>query len=679
MRLSFALALLVLGALSALGQTAAPPASASGIDPTSLDRTCKPCDDFWRFANGGWIDRNPIPARYPSWGTLSVMTEANRERLRTLLENAAASAPTTSNPNIKKLGNFYSSCMDTAAIDAAGLKPLDASLKRIDAIADRGTLKSTLLQFQKDGRIGPFGIGGGPDLKDSQQIIITVMAGGLSLPERDYYFKSDDRTTKIRDEFLVHVQRMLVLSGHPEEQAAAEARQILAFETKLADATMTNVQRRDPYARYHKMTLSGLAELAPALDWKAALQLLQLPEASPINVSEPDFLKRVQQQLADESLDTWKVWLRWRVIHAAAPTLAKPFYDENFRFSSTVLTGVREQLPRWQVCSTQIDQSMGDALGALFVEKHFPPAAKARMNELVENLRATLRDSLQKADWLEEDTRKNAVAKLNAFVAKIGYPDRWRDYSSLTITPNSYFANVHASLVLNREYQLAKVGKPVDRNDWGMTPPTVNAYYNPPRNEIAFPAGILQPPLFDMNADDAVNYGAIGAVIGHEMGHGFDDQGSKFDAAGNLKNWWTDQDRKKFETRAGCVIDEFNTLEVGDGLHHNGNLVVGEAMGDLGGLTLAYRAWQRSLQGKPAPPVIDGFTAQQRFFLAFARAWGTHMRPEATRLRLNTDPHPLAKFRANGTLQNMPEFFEAFQCKAGDPMVRPKDKQCQLW
>jgi putative endopeptidase len=378
-------------------------------------------------------------------------------------------------------------------------------------------------------------------------------------------------------------------------------------------------------------------------------------------------------------LSDWKTWARWRIVSRAAEHLSKAFRDQDFHFSSTVLRGVKEQQPRWELCTNTLDRSLGDAVGQLYVRRYFPPEAKRRALELVENLRAALSEQLDSSEWLAAETRKNAVAKLAAFTAKIGYPDRWRDYSGVKIGRGSYFENVRAAALANRLYNLAKIGKPLDRNDWGMTPPTVNAYYNSLRNEIAFPAGILQPPFFDMSADDAINYGAIGAVIGHEMGHGFDDQGSKFDAEGNLKNWWTAEDRAKFEARAACVVEQFDTLDVGEGLRHNGKLVVGEALGDLGGLTLAYKAYQRSLRGKPAPPAIDGFTADQRFFLAFARGWAGQHRPEAQRLRLNTDPHPLYKFRANGTLQNMPEFHKAFHCQPGDPMVRPPDKQCKLW
>jgi endothelin-converting enzyme/putative endopeptidase len=471
---------------------------------------------------------------------------------------------------------------------------------------------------------------------------------------------------------------MLVLAGDKPEVAAAAAKTVLDFETALAGATMTNVARRDPYASYHKMDFAALQALTPDFDWKPLFKQFNLPETTSIDVGEPEFMKKFNAQLKAVPLADWKTYLRWHVITTAANHLGKPLADEDFRFSQGVLSGVKEQLPRWQQCANTIDRTMGDVLGQAFVKKHFPPAAKKRMTELVENLRVTLAAELSTATWLAPETKAAAVAKLNAFVAKIGYPDRWRDYSAVKVDRATYYEDVRAAALNNRLYQIAKIGKPIDRNDWGMTPPTVNAYYNPVMNEIAFPAGILQPPMFDLSADDAVNYGAIAAVIGHEMGHGFDDQGSKFDAEGNLKNWWTPEDRKKFDLRAACVIDQFNTMEVEGGQHHNGKLVVGEAMGDLGGLTLALKAYRRALKGKPAP-VVDGFTGEQRFFLAFARVWASQDRAESARLRLNVDPHPLPKYRANGTLQNMPDFHKAFQGQAGDAMVRPVEKQCKLW
>ena len=674
--------MLTLKGLAALfllaGLAAAQQAPASGIDRSHLDPTCKPCDDFWRYADGGWLDKNPIPARFPSWGTGPVLAQQNRERLHAILDAAAQDASAKPGSNEQKIGDLYTSCLDTNAIDALGFQPLKPPLDRVAAIQSPAALKAALVAFDRLERPGPFDLIAIQDFKSSKETIAGIAAGGLSLPDRDYYVKDDPRSKHIREEFVKHVAKMLELAGDSPESAAASAATVLSFETVLAQATLTRVARRDPYASYHRINLSGLSALAPNFDWKPLLLQFGLSESTPINVTEPEFIKAFSHQLDALPLADWKTWLRWRLFDGSASDLAQPFRDEDFHFNRTILNGVTEQQPRWEICTIAVDRELGDALGERFVQKYFPPESKKRMLELVANLRTALGEELKEADWLTPETRRNAAAKLEAFYAKIGYPDKWRDYSGVTITRKSYFGDVTATTLDNRLYRLSKIGQPFDRNDWGMTPPTVNAYYNPPRNEIVFPAGILQPPMFDASADDAVNYGAIGAVIGHEMGHGFDDQGSKFDASGNLTNWWTPDDRKKFEQRAACVIGQFNTIDVGGGLHHKGELVVGEAMGDLGGLTLAYRAYHRSLGGKE-PPVIDGFTGDQRFFLAYARAWATQFRPEAARMLLDSNPHPLPKFRCNATLQNMPEFQKAFGCKLGDAMVRPADQQCRLW
>lgn len=648
----------------------------SGIDKEAMDTSCKPCDDFFRFVNGKWLDKNPIPKRFADYGTFRVLTEANRERTRVLLESVANDRNATG--DAKRLGDYYASCIDTAAIDAAGRKPVDPYLAKIDAISDRAGLKAYLAAAQREIPLGPYLVASSPDLKDADTTIAVLAVSATSLPERDYYFSADDKTKKIREEFLKHVERMFGLIGETQERSAAASKTVLALETAVAQKQLTNIERRNPYNLYHKMDLAGVAELAPEIDWKSIFSNLEIPASTPINVTEPEAVKTVNAMLSSAPLDDWKTWLKWRLLNATAPALSKPFRDESFYFRSTVLTGVTEQLPRWQTCANAADRGLGDALGQLFVAKHFPPQAKKRMLELVENLRAALGEELQNSTWLSPETRKNALAKLKAFTPKIGYTDKWKDYSAIKISRTNYFENVRAVSNWARTFNLRKIGKPVDRTEWGMTPPTVNAYYSPVRNEIAFPAGILQPPFFDMEADDAANYGAIGAVIGHEMGHGFDDQGSRFDARGNLKNWWTDADRKEFEKRAACVIEQFDSIDVGDGLRHKGKLVVGEGLGDLGGVTIAYKAYKRSLNGKEAP-VIDGFTGDQRFFIAFARVWARAHTPEDLRLRLNTDPHPIAKWRAIGTLQNVPEFHQAFSCKQGDFMVRPPEKRCRLW
>ncbi len=516
------------------------------------------------------------------------------------------------------------------------------------------------------------------DPENADQVIAGIAVGGLSLPDRDYYFRDDARSKMIRDEFVQHVQRLLQLLGDSPEAAAAAAKTVMDFETALAKVTLTNVARRDPYNRVHKMDFGSMEALAPAYDWKGAFQLLKVPTTVAVNVSEPEFLKEFNRQLQNAPVETWKTWLRWRVIDDRADYLAKPFYDEWFHFERTVLSGVTVQQARWKVCVSSTDATLGEALGRLYVEKHFPPEAQRRMQDLVANMRAALGEELQSAEWLAPETRVNAIRKLATFDPRIGYPVKWHDYSGVQVTRGNYLADKESAIVDERRLNAAKIGKKLDRTEWSMTPPTVNAYYTSARNSITFPAGILQPPFFDMEADDAVNYGAIGVVIGHEMGHGFDDQGSKYDADGNLKNWWTDQDRAQFEKRAACIVNQFDSIDVGEGQHHTGKLVTGEAMGDLGGATLAYKAYHKSLNGKEAP-VIDGLTGDQRFFLAYARVWAANQRPEAMRRQLATDPHPLAKFRTNATLQNMPEFQRAFACKLGDPMVRPAADQCKLW
>ena len=653
-------------------------AESGGFDRANFDPKCKPCEDFWRYANGGWIDRNPIPARKSSWGTMSVLSEANNERMRAILESARTSkAPAGSSE--RKIGDFYAACVDTGSIEARGLKPLEPYLNRLAKVGNREDLAAFITWIHAETPVGPFRVYAAQDRANSAETIPNVGIGAMSLPDRDYYLSTDERQKKIRVEFVSHVGAMFKLMGDTEEAASRNAAFILAFETRFAEVELARAERRNPYASYHPMDFAGLGALTPNFDWRPVFQLLGVPQATRLNVVRLESMKLFNDRLVAESIDGWKTWLRWRIVTNAAAYLPKAFSDEDFRFSSGVLRGVKEQEPRWQVCAKAVDGALGEALGEIYVQKHFPPAAKKRMNDLVDNMKATLREELASAAWLSPETRSNAVKKLDSFGPKIGYPDKWRDYSAVRVNRKQYFEGVVSAENVEQRRNLAKIGMPLDKTEWHMTPPTVNAYYNPPRNEIVFPAGILQPPMFDMSADDAINYGAIGAVIGHEIGHGFDDQGSKYDADGNLKNWWTAEDRKSFEERAACVSEQFDTLDIGGGQRHNGKLVLGEALGDLGGLTLAYRAWKRSLQGRPEPAAVDGMTADQRFFLSFARVWAVHHTPEAADLRLKTDPHPLGKFRANGTLMNMPEFHRAFSCKLGDRMVRPAGKQCKLW
>ncbi len=663
----------VLLALSAL--CAAQTGTKKGVERAMLDPTCKACDDFYRYATGGWTDKNPIPADRSSWATFTELAEANLEREKTILDASSAAGATGDQ---KRLGDLFQGCMNTEAIDAAGVKPLQALFSRIDAISTRQDLVATLSSLQSDAISPVFGIGSTPDPDDAGQIIAGIDAGGLSLPDRDYYFRDDAATKKIRDAFLLHVAKLSELAGQTPSAAAATATTVFDFESALAQATLTRVQRRDPYLTTHKMSFAQTKELAPDYDWAGTFGVLNIPNGVAIDVSQPDFMRAMNKQLVSVPVETWKTWLKWRLLSGRAPSLSAAFRDESFHFNSTVLNGVAQQQPRWKQCADVANTTLGDALGRLYVDKYFPAESRRRVQELVTNMRAALGDQLKASDWLEAETRKNAVAKLEAFDARVGSTVKWRDYSNVQVSRDNYFAALESASRAGRAFNLAKIGKPVDTTQWAMTPPTVNAYYDPQRNSITFPAGILQPPFFDANADDANNYGAVGAVIGHEMGHGFDDQGAKYDAAGNLKDWWTAQDKANFEKRAACVTEQFETTDMGGGQHHNGKLVTGEAMGDLGGLTLAYKAYHKSLGGKAAP-VIDGFTGDQRFFLAFARVWATNMREERARTLLATDPHPMAKYRVLLTLQNMPEFHAAFGCKPGDAMVRPVAKQCKLW
>jgi putative endopeptidase len=523
-----------------------------------------------------------------------------------------------------------------------------------------------------------FAFGQMQDFTDSTQVIGVAYQGGLGLPDRDYYTKTDARSQKIRDEYVQHMARMFALLGESEAAAAADAKAVMGLETRLAEASMTRVERRDPDASYHPMTPAALQELTPHFAWDRFLAATKAPSFTTINVGQPKFLEAVDRALADVPIATWRTYLRWRLIDDAAPALPAAFVKEDFDFNQGVLQGTREMQPRWRRCVAATDRALGFALGKRFVEEKFPPEAKARADRMVRNLIAALRDDLETLPWMSPATRKAAIAKLDAFTPKIGYPDKWRDYSAYHVDRASYVVNVLQGRAFATRQNLDKIGKPVDRTEWGMTPQTVNAYYNPTRNEIVFPAGILQPPLFDAHADDAVNYGGMGAVIGHEMTHGFDDEGRKFDGKGDRRDWWTPEDAKNFLARAACVEQQFAGYVVEGDLHENGKLVLGESIADLGGLTIAYRAYHMALGGKTAP-VIDGFTGDQRFFLAWAQAWASQARPQFERMQVTVNPHPLGRFRAIGPVSNMPEFAKAFDCQAGDPMVRAGAARCKIW
>jgi len=647
-----------------------------GFDPSNLDKTCKPCDDFYQFAMGGWMKANPIPPEYSVWGSFSQLADKNQMNLREILE-AAAGAKAAPGSNEQKIGDFYASCMDTAAIDAAGTKPIEPELTQIAAVQTLADLQAETARLHSRGVGALFRFSSTQDAKDSAQEIAAAFQGGLGLPEREYYLKPDEKSAKLRDAYVKHVANMFALLGDPGDVSGAQAAAVMKIETALATASMKNTDLRDPDKTYHKMTLADLRPVTPNFSWGAYFKAVGHPELKEINVGQPEFFKALDAQLAGTPTEDWKSYLRWHLVNAAAPSLSEKFVNEDFEFRGKTLTGAKEIQPRWKRCVQATDRNLGEALGQVYVQKYFPPAAKARALEMVHNLLAALKDDLQTLPWMGPETRAQATAKLEAFMLKIGYTDKWRDYSALKMERRSYAENTVRSAEFDFARRLNKIGKPVDRTEWGMTPPTVNAYNNSSMNEIVFPAGIMQPPFYDPNADDAVNYGGMGAVIGHEITHGFDDHGSKFDGKGNLKDWWTPEDLKNFNARAKCVSDQFDGYAVDGDLHENGKLVLGESIADLGGLAIAYAAYEKSLQGKPRPPDKDGFTPEQRFFLGWAQVWGANQRIEYARLMANTNPHPLGRFRGNGPLSNMAEFAKAFGCKHGDAMVR--EQACKIW
>jgi putative endopeptidase len=673
----FAVILLVAGSLGVLRAKGAGQEGSGGwgFSEANLDRSCKPCDDFNQFAMGGWMKNNPIPAEYPNWGSFTMLADRNQTVLRTILEDATK-ANAAAGSNQQKIGDFYSSCMDTRAIEAAGVKPLAADFAAIERVKSTSELEPLLARLQQTGAGYLFRFGSTQDLDDATQVIAEINQGGLGLPDRDYYTRTDGKSVELRKDYQAHVAKMFTLAGDPEEKAAAQAKTVMALETALANASMSRVQMRDPHAVWHKMTLPQLKELAPGWNWEAYFRQRNTPEFTAINVSQPDFFRETNRLLTATPLDDWKTYLRWHVLHASATQLSDTLVEENFNFYGNKLSGTKQLQPRWKRCSQSVNRNLGEALGQVYVEKYFPPEAKAHARVMVMNLIAALKSDIPALGWMGADTRKAALEKLEAFQIKIGYPDKWRDYSALAVDQGSYLANERRAIAFENARELNKIGKPVDRGEWQMTPPTVNAYYDATMNEIVFPAGILQPPFYDPKADDAINYGGMGAAIGHEITHGFDDEGSQFDAKGNLRDWWTKEDRKNFDERAGCVQKQFDGYEVEPGLHENGKLVLGESIADLGGLAISYAAYEKSIEGK-RPATLGGFTPEQRFFLGWAQVWGANLRPENARLMANTNEHPLPKFRTNGPLSNMDLFAKAFGCKKGDSMVR--ETVCKIW
>jgi len=689
---SFFLIVALLSALSLQAQTESPTQPVQSVspvkqnppplDPKNLDTSVEPRDDFYLYANGGWLKRNPVPPEYSRWGSFSELEEKNNEALHKIAEKAENTrADATTAPEIQKVGDYYASGMDEKTIESARTKPLEDELKRIDAIKDRSDLLKAIAHLHTIGVDAFFQFGSGQDAKDSTREIAQAVQGGLGLPDRDYYIKTDEDSNKKRAAYIEHVTKMLTLLGETPGKAAEDAKKIMAFETALAKASRTRVELRDPQKNYNKMSPADLQKLTPDWNWSEYFSAINLTEPGDINVGQPDFFKGANAALTKTTIDDWKTYLRWHLINATAPELSKDFVNEDFNFKETTLRGTKQIKPRWKRVVISTDGAIGEALGKLYVSENFPPEAKARALELINNLKEALADRIKTLEWMDEPTKQAALKKLAAFTVKIGYPDKWRDYSTLNVDRGPFVLNSIRAGNFEAKRELNKIGKPVDRTEWGMTPPTVNAYYNPKMNEIVFPAGILQPPFFYAKADDAINYGGIGAVIGHEMTHGFDDQGRQYDDVGNLRDWWSADSAAKFKERSQAVVTQYSEYEPLPGKHVNGELTQGENIADIGGVKLAYAALQKALDKNPGArdKKIDGFTPEQRFFLSFATIWKSKQRDQDLELRLNTDPHSPARYRVNGPLSDSADFQKAFNIPDDSPMVRAPEKRVNIW
>jgi predicted metalloendopeptidase len=652
---------------------------AHGFDVTGMDTSANACDDFYRYAVGKWREANPLQATYARYGRFEELGERNRETLHTILEEAAKSdAPAGS--VTRKLGDFYASCMDETAIEAAGVAPIGPELGRIDAIHDRASLQDEITRLQQRGVAALFRFSAQNDFMNSKQIIAALAQGGTGLPDRDYYLRDDAKFKETRRQYTEHIARMFVLAGEDAARAAGEAERVVALESRLAKLQMPRVEQRDPHKIYHITRVADLRSVSSQFDFAAFLNSIGLTSLETVNVAQPDYLKGATALLDELPLDDWKAYLRWQLLDAAAPTLSSAFVNEDFAFRGKTLSGQQQIQERWKRCVRSTDQNLGGLLGQEYVRRAFTPEAKRKMNALIDNLVAALRADIPTLTWMGPETKKAALGKLAAFSRRIGYPDKWIDYTPVAVSRGSYAENVFNAREFFFRRGVSRVGKPDDPDDWGtfFTPPTVNASYSPSRNSITFPAGILQPPFYDPNADDAYNYGGIGTVIGHEMTHGFDDEGAQFDAEGNLRNWWTAEDLKNFKARAECIANQYSEFNVAPGVNINGKLVTGEAIADLGGATIALAAYEKSLEGRERK-TIDGFTPEQRFFLGFAQVWGENMAAEEQSRRALTDPHAQGPMRVNATVSNMPAFRNAFRCAEGSRMVRAADKRCSIW
>jgi putative endopeptidase len=693
-RLAFALFLtsLLLTPGAAFSQTAplspslAPPAADTplfalpytpALDPKSMDRTVDPCEDFYRYSCSEWIKSNPIPPDQSRWDVYAKLEADNEKFLWGLLLDAAK--PTANRSVVEaEIGDFFTACMDEAGVEKAGAAPLKSALDAIAALKSLRDLPSFLghQHLALAGGDMLFGFDSGQDYADASRVIAFAEAGGIGLPDRDYYTKTDAKSVETRQKYLEHIQNMLELLGEPSAQAQAHAQTVMAIETALAKVSLTRVEQRDPHKLFHKMTPAQLQSLTPSFHWSDYFASAQINSLAVINVSEPAFYKELESLLKAHNLDDWKTYLRWHLVHSKAAYLSSPFVTANFDFYSKYLRGIEQQPPRWKRCVRQVDGDLGEALGQVFAAKTFAPSTKERALVMTKGVETAMESEIKQLPWMGEDTKQRALEKLHAVVNKIGYPEKWRDYSSIKLARDDYFGNVERATIFESRRELNKIGKPVDRTEWQMTPPTVNAYYDPQMNDINFPAGVLQPPLFDPKSDDAPNYGDTGGTIGHELTHAFDDEGRQFDGAGNLKNWWSKKDGQEFEARAKCVSDQYSSYTVVDKIKLNGKLTLGEDLADLGGVQLAFLAWKAATKDRNLPNV-DGLTPDQRYFVGMAQWACGAERPEIKRMNAITNPHSPLEDRVNGVVSNMPEFQKAFSCKAGQPMVH--EHMCKVW
>ena len=665
--------LLLAGCASVFAQGNSP----QGVQMGDIDQKADPCTDFFQYSNGKWRAENPIPPSMVHWSRRWKAGEEAKAQLRVILDDVSSKKDWPRGSTEELIGDYYGSCMNEARINKLALTPAKPTLDAIEAMKTPADLQKMIRRLHDEAVTVPFALGSMPDNHNPGQVIATVAASGLGLPDRDYYLKTEQRFQEAREKYLVHVAAMFKLIGYDDAKAKAAADTVFQMEKKLAEASLDNVALRDPAATDHKTSYADLKKLTPSIDWDGYFTEAKLSRAD-LNVTEPKFFQEVDRQFRETKMEDWKTYLKWQFLHTYADQLSDPFVNENFAFYGKYLNGATELKPRWKRCAEATDNLLGEALGKKYVEKYFPPEAKARAQEMVNNILAAMHDTIEGLDWMGPETKKKALEKLSTFNPKIGYPDKWKDYSSIKLTRDSYWENNLAATKWNIDDDRAQIGKPVDRGRWGMTPPTSNAYYNPLLNEIVFPAGILQQPSFSVQNADAVNYGGIGVVIGHEISHGFDDQGAQFDAQGRLNNWWTADDLARFHERTSCVVRQFDGYFIEPGIHHNGKLVLGESIGDFAGAKIAYLAFKKAEQKHPEP-TIDGFTPEQQFFIAWGQWRGDEIRPETQRTMVQGDPHPTGKYRVIGPLSNLPEFKQAFSCKDDSAMVRPPADRCQVW